>query len=102
VNDELEMIWKDLEGFGRKKMCFNFKVLSWHLPGGTDKNHKKKKKQESQSPNRDLKLNPPNMKQECISVLNYATQSWQTTWKQEETFRCLFLHSCELHILSLR
>jgi hypothetical protein len=33
------MNWK---GFGRKKMCFNFKVLSWHSPGGTNKNHKKK------------------------------------------------------------
>jgi hypothetical protein len=30
------MNWKDLEGVVMAK----FEVLSWHLPGGTEKNHK--------------------------------------------------------------
>jgi hypothetical protein len=32
------MNWK---GFDRKKFWPNFKVISQHLPGGTEKNHKK-------------------------------------------------------------
>jgi hypothetical protein len=32
------MNWK---GFGRKWSWPNFKVLSWHLPGGTEENHEK-------------------------------------------------------------
>jgi hypothetical protein len=34
VSDELERIWKEV-------VVAYFKVLSWHLPGGTEKNHKK-------------------------------------------------------------
>jgi hypothetical protein len=32
------MKWK---GFGRKWLLPDFKVLSWHLPGGTEENHGK-------------------------------------------------------------
>jgi hypothetical protein len=36
--DKWMMNWK---GFGRKQLWSNFKVLSWHSPGGTEKNHEK-------------------------------------------------------------
>jgi hypothetical protein len=34
VNNEFERIWK-------KALVVSFKVLSWYLPAGTDKNYKK-------------------------------------------------------------
>jgi len=49
------MNWK---GFGRKRSWPNFKVLSWHLPGGTEENHKKLS-QDSWSLGRDLNPGPP-------------------------------------------
>jgi hypothetical protein len=38
-DDRRMMNWK---GCGRKLPWLKFKVLSWHLPGGTEDNHKKK------------------------------------------------------------
>jgi hypothetical protein len=42
---------------GRKRPWPNFKVLSQHLPGGTEKNHKNPH-QYSHSPGRELSLGP--------------------------------------------
>jgi hypothetical protein len=31
----------NLKGFGRKRSCPNFKILSWLLPGWSEKNQEK-------------------------------------------------------------
>jgi hypothetical protein len=49
------MIWK---GYGRKWLWSNFKVPTWHLPGGTEKTMKNLC-QDSQSPSRDFNMGPP-------------------------------------------
>jgi hypothetical protein len=49
------MNWK---GFGKKQSWLNFKVLSQHLPQGTEENHKEKS-QNSWSPGWDLYLRHP-------------------------------------------
>jgi hypothetical protein len=60
--NELEMIWKET-------VVAHFKILSWHLPGGTDENHKKKFGQESQSPDRDLSPRPPKCEAEVLTAV---------------------------------
>jgi hypothetical protein len=50
--------WK---GFGRKRLWPNFKILSWHSPGGTEKNHENLS-HDSQYPGRDLNPEPPGYK----------------------------------------
>jgi hypothetical protein len=56
VYDEFERMWK-------KADVAWFKVLSWHLPGGTEDNYENC--QDNRSPDRDLNPGPPNTKQEC-------------------------------------
>jgi hypothetical protein len=46
------MNWK---GCGRRQSWPNFKLLSQHLPGGTEDNHKNLS-EDNRSPSRDLKL----------------------------------------------
>jgi hypothetical protein len=48
------MIWK---GCGRKRLWLTFKALSWHLPRGTEENHKNLS-HNSQSLGSDLNLEP--------------------------------------------
>jgi hypothetical protein len=49
------MNWK---GCGRKRSWPNFKVLSRHLPGGTEENHENLS-QDSRSPAESLNTRPP-------------------------------------------
>jgi hypothetical protein len=50
--------WK---GFGRKWAWPSFKVLLWHLPGGTEENHIKLN-WDSQFPGQDFNPEPPEYK----------------------------------------
>jgi hypothetical protein len=47
----------EFEEIGKKAVVVQLKVLSPHLPGGTEENDGKP--QESRSPDRDLNLGPP-------------------------------------------
>jgi hypothetical protein len=47
----------NLNGFQVKRSWPNFKVLSWHSPGGAEENTKISS-QDSQSPDQDLNLGP--------------------------------------------
>jgi hypothetical protein len=46
------------KGLGMKRSWPNLKTLSWHLPGGTEKNNETLS-QDSRSPSRDLNPRPP-------------------------------------------
>jgi hypothetical protein len=65
-NDELE---------GRKWSWPNFKVLSWHLPGGTEENHINLS-QDSGSLSQDLNPGPPEYE---AGVLNHLTTTFGDT-----------------------
>jgi hypothetical protein len=49
------------KGCGRIRLCFNFKVLSTHLPGGTEKTNEKLKTSQFQA--RDLNPGPSEYEQ---------------------------------------
>jgi hypothetical protein len=50
VNDELKRMWKEA-------FIAEFKVLTWHFPGGTEENHEKPL--DIRSPGRDLNAGHP-------------------------------------------
>jgi hypothetical protein len=60
VNGELERMWKDVSW---PNLMY---YPSWHLSGGTEKNHKKT--QNSWSPGRDLNPDPTNYKAGVLTI----------------------------------
>jgi hypothetical protein len=60
VYSELEKMWKEV-------VMAKFKVLSWHIPGGTEEIHKNLS-QDSQCPSRNLNPVPPENKAGVLST----------------------------------
>jgi hypothetical protein len=73
--------------FGRKQLWSNFKVLSWHSPGGTEENHENPQISIAGRWGRDLNLGPPKYKAGVLTTRPQRSVRWLTIarrchWKE--------------------